>query len=120
MNKPDLHNLLSMDPTADTQPTPVDAQKSNTSKPLLSMNETNIRELLHYPGLAPPPIQPCNTPNPLDTKSHWRAKELHHITGCRRFCNYKHLMYVTKDGTYINNGKFPTSIGTFTTIQKAP
>jgi hypothetical protein len=70
MNEDDLHNLLSTDPMADTWPIPVDAQKRNAPKPLLSMNETNIRELLHPPGLSPPPIQPCDTPNPLDTKSH--------------------------------------------------
>jgi hypothetical protein len=120
MNKADLHNLLCTDPAADTRPTPVDSQKCNAPKPLLSINETSIRELLHQPGLPSPPIRPCDTPNPLDTKSHWMAEELHRITGCRRFCNYKPLMYVTKDGIYIDNGKFPTSIATFTTIPKAP
>jgi hypothetical protein len=40
--------------------------------------------------------------------------------GCQRFWNYKHLLAVSKDGTYISNGKFPTSIGAYTTIPKAP
>ncbi len=80
INETDLHNLLSTDPMADKRPTPVNAQKCNAPEPLLSMNETNIRELLHHPGLSPPPIQPCDTLNPLDTKSHWTAEELHHIT----------------------------------------
>jgi hypothetical protein len=120
MNKADLHNLLSTDPMADTPPTPVDAPKRNAPKPLLSMNETNIRELLHHPGLSQPPIWPCDTLNPSVIKSHWTAKELHRITGSRRFRNYKHLMAVSKDSTYINNGKFSISIGAFTTIPKVP
>jgi hypothetical protein len=59
-------------------------------------------------------------PNASDTKSHWTAEELHCITGCRRFRNYRHLISTTKDGSFIDNGEFPLSIGSFTTIPKAP
>jgi hypothetical protein len=34
--------------------------------------------------------------------------------------NYWHLLSVSKDGTYINNGEFPTSIGAYMTLPKAP
>jgi hypothetical protein len=84
------------------------------------MHTKDILELLHTPDCSPPPIRPCDTPNPSDTKSHRMAEELNRITGCCRFCNYQHLLSVSKDGTYINNGKFPTSIGAYTTIPKAP
>ncbi len=40
--------------------------------------------------------------------------------GCQQFWNYKHLVAVSKDGTHINNGKFPTSIRANMTISKAP
>ena len=95
-------------------------RKRKTSDPLTCMDTKDIIELLHTPDSSPPPIKPCDTPNPSDTKSHWTAEELHCITGCRCFCNYWHLLSVSKDGTYIDNGKFPTSIGAYTTIPKAP
>jgi hypothetical protein len=40
--------------------------------------------------------------------------------GCRRFLNYKHLVSVTKDGLFISSGEFLVSLGTYTTIPKAP
>jgi hypothetical protein len=48
------------------------------------------------------------------------AEELHRITGCHQFQNFKHLMSVSKDGTFIDTSKFPMSIGAYTTIPKAP
>jgi hypothetical protein len=84
------------------------------------MEQEEILTLLHHPNISPPAIQSCDTPNTSDTKSHWTAEELHRITGCRCFRNYKHLISTTKDGSFIDNGKFPLSIGAFTTIPKAP
>ncbi len=56
-----------------------------------------------------PTICPCNTPNASDTKYHFTAEELHQLTGCRRFRNYHHLIHISKDGQFIDNGKFPVS-----------
>jgi hypothetical protein len=42
------------------------------------------------------------------------------LTGCRRFCNYCHLIHTSKDDQFLDNGKFPVSIGAYTTIPKAP
>ena len=66
-----------------------------------------------------PPVRPCDTPNPSDTKSTWTAEELHRITGCRRFRNYRHLIQSSKDGSFVDNGEFPASIGAYATIPKA-
>jgi hypothetical protein len=52
--------------------------------------------------------------------SHWTSEELHCIKGCCHFCNYKHLVYLSKDGSYIDSGEFPVSLGAYTTILKAP
>jgi hypothetical protein len=95
-------------------------RKRKTSDPLTCMDTKDIIELLHTPDSSPPPIRPCDTPNPSDTKSHWTAEELHRITGCHHIQNYWHLLSASKDGTYIDNGKFPTSIGAYMTIPKAP
>jgi hypothetical protein len=46
-------------------------------------------------------------------------EELHCITGCHNFQNYKHLISVTKDGKYIDKREFPVSLGAYTTIPKA-
>ncbi len=50
----------------------------------------------------------------------WTAEELHRITGCRRFRNYKHLIQSTKDGSFLDNQEFTISIGAYATIPKAP
>ena len=64
------------------------------------------------------PFTPATLPT-LDTKSTWTAEELHCITGCRRFCNYKHLIQSTKDGLFVDNGEIPASISAYATIPKA-
>ena len=88
--------------------------------PLDCMEQEEILTLLHYPKTSPPAIRPCDMPNALNTKSHWMAEELHRITGCHSFQNYKHLISTKKVGSFIDNGKFPMQIGAFTTIPKAP
>ena len=98
-------------------PSPTDT-KLRSSAPLECMEREEILTLLHHPNTSPPAIRPCDTPNASDTKSHWTAEELHRITGCRRFRNYRHLISTTKDGSFIDNGEFPLSIGSFTTIPK--
>jgi hypothetical protein len=87
--------------------------------PLECMTQENIINKLHRPNSILPPVRPCNTPNPSDTKSHWTAEELHHITGCCCFRNYWHLVAASKDGTFIDTGEFPVSVGTYTTLPKA-
>ena len=42
------------------------------------------------------------------------------MTGCCRFRNYHHLIHTSKDGQFLDNSKFPVSIGAYTTIPKAP
>ena len=94
--------------------------KCKQSDPVKCMDTSEIIELLHAHGKSPPLVRPCDTPNPSDTKSSWTAEELHRITGCRPFQNYHHLLFASKDGSYIDHGKFPISIGAYTTIPKAP
>ena len=91
-----------------------------STSPLVCMSSDNIVAHLHHPGTNPPAIRPCNTPNASDTKSHFTADELHHLTGCRCFWNYRHLVHASKDGHFPDNGEFPLSIGAYTTIPKAP
>jgi hypothetical protein len=88
--------------------------------PLLPMSTDKIVGHLHPTGSQPPPIWPYDTPNALETKSHWTSEELYCITGCHHFCNYKHLVSVNKDFSFTNGGEFPVSLGAYTTIPKAP
>jgi hypothetical protein len=119
MNGEDLAKLLFTN-TAPTGLSPPTGQpKRKTPDPLVCMYKKDIIALLHESDSSPPPIRPRDTPNPSDTKSQWTAKELHCITGCQQFWKYKHLLVVSKDGTHIDNGKFPTSIGAYRTIPKA-
>ena len=84
------------------------------------MSTADIIATLHHSGTSPPAIRPCDTPNASDTKHHFTAEELHRLTGCRRFRNYRHLIHTSKDGHFLNNGEFPVSLGAYTTIPKAP
>jgi hypothetical protein len=39
--------------------------------------------------------------------------------GCRKFCNYKHLLQVSHDDTWVDGGKFPPALGSFATVPKS-
>ncbi len=39
--------------------------------------------------------------------------------GCRMFWNYKHILQVSRDGKWMDGGKFPPSLGSYATIRKA-
>jgi hypothetical protein len=39
--------------------------------------------------------------------------------GCRKLCNYKHLLQVSHDGEWVDGGKLLPSLGSFTTTSKA-
>jgi hypothetical protein len=86
---------------------------------LSTMPYDDIAWLLHHPGASFPPVQPCDTANASDTKTHWSAKELHRIMGCCKFRNYKHLLQVSRNGEWVDGGEFPPSLGSFATIPKA-
>ena len=91
-----------------------------TTAPLECMSSEDIVSSLHHSDKPPPAICPCDTPNTSDTKYHFTAEELHRLMGCRRFRKYRHLVYTTKDGHFLDNGEFPVSIGAYATIPKAP
>jgi hypothetical protein len=112
-----LHDSSSP-PTKESPPSALPKRKA--ANLLTCMDEKDIVDLIHHPYSSLPLVHPCDTPNPLDKKLHWTAEELHCITGCRRFCNYKHLILATTDGQYIDNGGIPVSLGTYTIIPKAP
>ena len=61
----------------------------------------------------------CDTANASDTKTHWSSEEFHRIMGCRKFCNYKHILDVSRGGEWIDGSEFPMSLGSFATIPKA-
>jgi hypothetical protein len=84
------------------------------------MSDEEIVVELHHPNTRLPPVRPCDTPNSSETKTTYTPEELHRLTGCRRFRNYQHIISGTKDGTLLNTGEFPLSLGTYTTIPKAP
>jgi hypothetical protein len=67
MNREDLGKLLFTD-TAPTGSSPPDGQpKCQTLDPLVCVDEKDIIALLHEWDNSPPPIRPCDTPNPSDT-----------------------------------------------------
>jgi hypothetical protein len=101
----------------DAMPAPVDPLPSPVL--LSTMTRDKIVSLVHHPNSTLPPVCPCDTANASDSKTHWSAEELHQTMGCRKFCNYKHLLQVSSGGQWIDGGEFPPSLGSFATIPKA-
>jgi hypothetical protein len=112
-----IRHLYTLDSQLDQPP---QKAKSKSTSPLVCMSTDDIILQLHHTDIAPPAVCPCNTPNASDTKCHFTAEELHQLTGCRRFRNYRHLIHASKDGQFLDKGEFPVSIGAYTTIRKAP
>ena len=99
---------------------PITPVKSSPPVTLVCMTDDKIVTQLHHPNSRLPPVHPCDTPNSSETKTTYTPKELHRLTGCRRFRNYQHIISSTKNGVLLNTGKFPLSLGTYATIPKAP
>jgi hypothetical protein len=124
-----ISHLSSSPPTAVSAPStlPTDAPTQEptletSSKPscLLSTLSCNaIIKLLHYEGSVLPSVELCDTANASDTKTHWKSEELHRAMGCQTFWNYKHLLQVSRDGEWMDGGKFPSSLGSYAMICKA-
>ena len=78
-----------------TVDTPFDTDNGPTTCLLSTMSAEEIAWLLHHDDRSFSSVQPCDTTNGTNTKTHWLAEELHRIMGCRKFCNYKHLLQVS-------------------------
>jgi hypothetical protein len=74
---------------------------SDTTQLLLSLSREDVVQLVHCPGSVPPPVRPCDCSNGSDTKTYWTSEELHRALGCRRFCNYKHILQTSLDGQWM-------------------
>jgi hypothetical protein len=85
-----------------SQPAPDDSHPSPVLASTMSQDE--VMSLLHHAGSFLLPIFPCNMANASDMKMHWSAKELHQVMGCCKFCNYKHLLQVSRKGEWVDGG----------------
>ncbi len=80
------------------------------------ISNEEILSYVYHPNTTPPPVCPCNQPNKLDTKLAWTPEELHRITGCCCFWNYNRIIEASQDGKFIDNGEFPITLCSYTTI----
>ncbi len=99
--------------------TPVSLEDPPSPKLFSTMSHSDVMQLLHPKGAILPLGFPCNTANSSQKKTHWSAKELHHAMGCRKFRNYKHLIQVSQDGTWVDGGSFLPSIGSLAAVPKS-
>jgi len=101
------------------QSPPPDSSETSTTPPsrlLSTLSLDEVVRLVHRPGSVLPRVRPCDRTNGSDTTTHWTLEELHCALGCRRFRNYKHIIQASLDGQWIDGGKFPVSLGAYTTI----
>jgi hypothetical protein len=115
---------------APVDPPPPAHTSDNHTRDVLSGDSPSIRLLstmsqddfiwpVHHKEIVLPSVHPCDTAKSCDKKTHWMTKELHRAMKYRKFCNYKHLLQVSPDGTWVDGGKFPLSLGSFATIPKS-
>jgi len=105
-------------PSAPESPSPPVAPPK-TPVLLSTMSSEEISRLLHHPDTSFSDVCLCDTANASDTKTHWSSEEFHRIMGCRKFCNYKHILDISRGGEWIDGSEFPMSLGSFATIPKA-
>jgi hypothetical protein len=84
------------------------------------MSSSEILSKLHHCNSCPPLVHPCNMPNVSKSKSTFTPGEHHHLTGCRCFRNYQHIILTSKDSILLNSGEFLLLLGSYATIPKAP
>ena len=82
------------------------------------MTKDKTMDHLHHARSAPLSVRPCDTPNVADKKVSLTAEELHKVTGCRKFKDYRKLVSST-GGKYVDIGEFPEALGTYATISKS-
>jgi hypothetical protein len=129
-----VERLLPSDPDGNSASTPMsivnnqgldvpasDVPSTASDSPLLlsTMSQEDVLWLIHHEGAVLPSVCPCDTANSSNKKTHWSAEELHCAMGCRKFKNYKHLLQVSRDGQWVNRGKFSPSLGSFATVPKS-
>ena len=88
-----------------------DSIESGEPTSMSVMTKDEILEHLHHDATSLPPVRPCDTPNGADKKTHWSAEELHRVTGCRKFKDYRKLLSITRNGTFSDVGEFPVALG---------
>ncbi len=99
---------------------PIPGPPSPVALVLLSTMTCNgVLKLLHHSTSSPPADRPYDTPNNSNTKTHWTLEEIHCAMGCQKFQNYRNILQVSRDGEWVDGGKFPPSLGSFATIPKA-
>jgi hypothetical protein len=86
---------------------------------LSTMSQEDVLQLVHHEGTVMPLVRPFDTANSCGKKTHWTAKELYRTMGCWIFFNYKHLLQVSRDGTWVDGGKLPPALGSFATVLKS-
>jgi hypothetical protein len=87
-------------------------------KLLSTMSSDKIIMHVHHKGTVFPLVCPCDTTNTPNPKTHWSAKGIQRAMGCRKFCNYKHLLQVSRDVDWVNGGEFPPLLGSYATTPK--
>jgi hypothetical protein len=85
---------------------------------LSTMTRDEVLKLLHHSTSSPPVVRPCDTPNYSNTKTHWTSEKIHQAIGCQKFQKYRHILQVSRDGEWVDGGKFCPSLGSFATIPK--
>ena len=99
-----------------TSTDPSDATVRKNSVEPLSISTINV---VHRCARNLPPILPSSTPAPCDYWTQFESLNLHHIFGCRKFLNKKHLTTAT-NASLLNLGLLPSTIVYFATIANPP
>ena len=95
---------------------PSDATLHKKSVGLISIRNLN---LVHRYASNIPPIPTSLTPAPCKNLTQFESLNLHHIFGCRKFRNQKHITAATNT-SLVNSGLRLSTIGSFANIANPP
>ena len=73
-------------------------------RPKLQTARINRNALLSFcnkPGLSPPDVRCCDTPNESDCLQDLTSDKIYHLFGNRRFRNYEHFERVLRDASEV-------------------
>ena len=84
------------------------------------MSREDIFKHMHHPGATLTEVHTCDTPTTSDKKTHYSAEEIRRVMGCQKTKNYEQLIRATHEGHYVDVGKFPLSLGSYSTLRKSP
>ena len=120
---PKAHPLPSCPPSSDQSLPHSTVPADSTIPTTTELNASALQPLstcllaqLHKDHHNLPEVPPAYTPGACEKRTKFDNLKLHKIFGCRKFCSHSHIVTASSNGSLINTGDFPDTLGDFATL----